>query len=153
MKALQAALNAIDDAVPVNAPDDQQLVRAKIRGLIRGYDARYKNAGYRAISVEQIYTADLMNPKTQTKSRTFNIGGKIDVVAELNGRTYVIDHKTTSYDISDPNADYWRQLAIEGQVSHYWLLQWLHGIRVDAAIWDVVRKPSISPKELPKATV
>src|SRR6185437_6008459 len=50
----------------------------------------------------------------------------------------------------DPNATYWRQLAIEGQVSHYMLLEWLNGNKIDYAIWDVVHKPSISPKLLAK---
>ena len=65
----------------------------------------------------------------------------------------MVDHKTTSEDISDPNSPYWRQLAIEGQASHYMLLEWLNGRKADGALWDVVRKPGISPKKLAKADV
>ena len=41
-------------------------------------------------------------------------------------------------------------LIIEGQVSHYLLLEWLNGRKADEAIWDVMRKPGIRPKDLSK---
>lgn len=151
MSRLDTAYEAIDAFVGPHADDSQLLIRAKCRGLLAGYDARWCDAGYRAIEVEKYYEADLTNPQTMAKSRTFRLGGKIDLVAELNGRTFLIDHKTTSHDILDPNSPYWRQLVIEGQVSHYLLLLWLHGIKVDNAVWDVIKKPGISPKKLSKA--
>lgn len=147
---LAQALEAID-AFPSPGDESSLLVVAKCRALMRGYHARWKDAGYVATAVEQIYTSPLFNPATQSQSRSFSIAGKIDCMAEQNGRTFLIDHKTTSQDITDPNSPYWRQLAIEGQVNHYFLLQWLHGVKPDGAVWDVIRKPSISPKKLSKA--
>lgn len=147
MNGLQEALKAISEFdTPENA-----LVCAKVRGLIRGYDARWRDAGYVPEIVEQTLTADLYNPVTKGKSRTFALAGKLDVVAKLGYRRVLIDHKTTSQDITDPNAPYWRQLVVEGQVSHYMLLQWMHGEKCDDAVWDVVRKPGISPKKLSAA--
>lgn len=127
------------------------LIVTKCRGLIRGYNARWRDAGYVPRTVEQIYQAPLYNPTTQAQSRTFTMAGKIDVIAELHGRTFIIDHKTTSQDIDNPDAPYWRQLVVEGQVNHYYLLQWVNGIKPDGAVWDVIRKPAISPKKLSKA--
>jgi hypothetical protein len=98
-------------------------------------------------------TADLYNPDTMGKSRSFLVAGKLDVVASYMGRRVLFDHKTTSQDITDPNGPYWRQLVIEGQVSHYMLLQWMHGEKCDDAVWDVIRKPSISPKKITKAEI
>jgi hypothetical protein len=142
---LALALEAIDR----NATDD--LSRAKCRGLVRGYHARWQTAGYVPIAVEQMLTADLRNPETDRTSRTFITAGKLDVQVTLDGKTLLMDHKTSSMDIADPDSPYWRQLAIEGQVSHYMLLGWQNGIKFDGAIWDVVRKPSILPKKLTKA--
>ena len=150
IEPLAKALKAID-AFPSSDDESSLLVAAKCRALMRGYHARWKNAGYIALSVEQIYTSPLFNPATQSQSRSFSMAGKIDCMAEHNGRTFLIDHKTTSQDITDPDSPYWRQLAIEGQVNHYFLLQWLHGVKPDGAVWDVIRKPSISPKKLSKA--
>ena len=147
---LDSALLAID-AAGNDLDEAKQLVRAKVRALAVGYDSRWQTAGYEAIAVEQVYQADLWNPETNKRSRTFRVAGKIDVVASLYGRTWIIDHKTTSHDIADPDAPFWRQLAIEGQVNHYMLLQWLHGVKPDGALWDVIRKPTISPKKLTKA--
>lgn len=144
-KQLTAALNAID----ANANDP--LMAAKCRGLLRGYHPRWKNAGYQPFAIEQTLVADLVNINTQRKSRTFRTAGKLDVQATINGKSIIIDHKTTSQDISDPDSPYWRQLAIDGQASHYMLLGWQHGIRFDGAVWDVIRKPSILPKKLTRA--
>jgi hypothetical protein len=68
-------------------------------------------------------------------------------------RRVLIDHKTTTQDITDPNSPYWRQLVVEGQVNHYMLMQWMYGEKVDDAVWDVIHKPQISPKKLAKADI
>lgn len=150
-KALQGALEAIDIAVAETRHENAGLIGAKCRGMLRGYDKLYRNAGYETLHVEKLVTADLVNPETQRTSRTFSIAGKIDIIAKHGNKKTIIDHKTTSLDISDPNAPYWRQLVIEGQVSHYALLSWLNGEKVDDLVWDVMRKPGISPKKLAKA--
>lgn len=149
--AIAAGCEAILPALNAREPS-QALVAAKCLGLLAGYDARWRNSPYRIDDVECVLTSDLYNPETSRKSRTFTIGGKIDVRAtEIStGAKVVFDHKTTSDDISDPNAPYWRQLVVEGQVTHYMLLEWLNGNKVDAAVWDVIRKPGISPKGISK---
>ncbi|MCZ2076569.1 MAG: PD-(D/E)XK nuclease family protein [Bryobacterales bacterium] len=146
--ALQAGLNAIE--IDPRADFSQQLIAAKCRALLAGYDAMWSNAPYEILSVEELVTSELWNPDTGRKSRSFTLAGKIDVKATLGDRRVIFDHKTTSQDISDPNSSFWRQLTIEGQVSHYMLLEWLNQRKVDDAVWDVVRKPSISPKAISK---
>lgn len=148
--ALQAAYAAIDAAVPT----ERELIGAKCRGLITGYHARWKDAGYRIENIEYLVQSNLWNPETEAKSRSFTLAGKLDAgLIAPDNRRIIMDHKTTSEDISDPNSPYWRQLAIEGQASHYMLLEWLNGRKADGALWDVVRKPQISPKKLSKAEV
>lgn len=146
MTALQLALDSIE---PYRFSDP--ITWAKCYGLIVGYDTRWRDVAWVATGIEQYVEAPLKNPETGRVSRTFKLAGKIDVLAELDGRSYIIDHKTTSNDIADPAAPYWRQLAIEGQPSHYMLLEWLNGRKVDGAVWDVTRKPGIRPKTLTKA--
>ena len=154
VKRMSAKESAIDAINAFEARDDRQrLVIAKCRALLVGYDARWLDAGYVPEAVEHTLLSDLYNPDTGGKSRSFQIAGKLDVTARYLQRRVLIDHKTTSQDIEDPNAPYWRQLVIEGQVDHYMLLQWLHGEKCDDAVWDVVRKPNISPKKLTKAEI
>lgn len=150
---LAAGLAAIDRYCGKELDDSQALVRAKCRGLLTGYDHRWASAGYVPERVEETLTSDLYNPDTKGKSRTFQVAGKLDVVATYINRRVLVDHKTTSQDITDPNGPYWRQLVIEGQVSHYMLLQWMHAEKCDDAMWDVIRKPGISPKKITKAEI
>lgn len=125
--------------------------RAKARGLMAGYDAMYAAsdaAVYTVEGVEDTVTAPLVNLETGRSSRTFILAGKLDVrLRDGHGRSVLMDHKTTSEDISDADAMYWRQLIVESQPSHYMLLEWQNGRKVDACVWDVVRKPAIRQKQ------
>lgn len=149
-QALQNALNAIDAAVPDSADDGQQIIASKCRALMCGYHERWKDTGYQAVHIEKPLSSDLMNPATGAKSRSFQMAGVLDVIARHNNQSVLVDHKTTSMDVS-PESSYWRQLAVEGQVNHYYALGWSNGVKFDSAIWDVVRKPTIRPKKLTKA--
>ena len=126
------------------------LLAAKCRGLLRGYHQRWHASDLVPIAVEKIVASELWNPETNRRSRSFTVAGKEDLIATRDGRTVLVDHKTTSEDIADPAAPYWRQLVVEGQVSHYMMLEWLNGNKIDEAVWDVIRKPSISPRLLGK---
>lgn len=148
---LQAAHDAIDASLGDSSDPSHLLIATKCKALLCGYDARWRDAGYVPFMVEEVIQKNLINPETQRQSRTFTIAGKLDVLAEYAGRKVLIDHKTTSQDITDPNAPYWRQLVVEGQVNHYMLLAWMDSMKVDNGLWDVIRKPSISPKKLTKA--
>lgn len=151
IKPLIDAIEAIDAAVPADAPEKQQVIAAKCRGLMIGYHARWSGVPFEVLSVEDYVTSGLYNPETERSSRTFTLAAKKDATVLHEGSRVLIDHKTTSDDIEDPDSPYWRQLAVEAQPSHYMLIDWLRGEKVDYAIWDVVRKPGISPKEISKA--
>src|SRR5487761_117749 len=94
---LDAALAAIESFIGPDADDSQRLIAAKAKGLLVGYDARWRGAGYTALAVETVLEAPLTNPDTGRTSRTFRVAGKLDVIAEYNGRRVLIDHKTTSH--------------------------------------------------------
>lgn len=150
MLPLDAALRRVLELTP--ADDRAALMGARVRALMVGYDARWGKAPeWRPLDVERLYESDLWNPQTGRRSRTFTLAGIVDLLAETVDGLAVIDHKTTSDDISDPNSDYWRQLTVEGQLSHYFLLLWLNGMKPACGIWDVVRKPQIAPRQITKA--
>lgn len=144
-KALTAALDAIDR----NASDP--LISAKVRGLMIGYDARWSQSRYNMIGVEEVFHLPVVNPKTGANSRTFTQAGKFDGIIEVDGRNYLLEHKTTSEDISDPDSAYWGILDIDSQVSSYALANWQMGRKLDGTVYDVIRKPGIRPKDLTKA--
>lgn len=143
---LQSALDAID-AFCGPGPNTY---KAMARGLMCGYDAHWQDQDYRTVAVEQEFELPIYNRNWNNKHDTFTVAGKIDVEAEDDGQRWIVDHKTTSMAIQDPNATFWRQLAIEGQVDCYLLSQHLKGIHVNGAIWDAIKKPGIRPKVVPK---
>lgn len=146
MTALSQALAAIDNA------QADPIAAAKARGLMIGYDARWRDIAWETLSVEETYHLPLINPETGRQSRTFTHAGKFDGIVRYaeSGKTYLLEHKTTSEDVADPNSTYWRRLRIDSQVSHYVLASWQQGIKLDGTVYDVVKKPGIRPKDIDK---
>lgn len=146
MDALKIAFEAVDSAT--SGADDWRIA-ATVKGLLVGYDWKWSNAQSEIVLLETegTYVGPLTNIETGKDSRTWRVGGKLDKLANDQGKV-LYDHKTTSQDIEDPNGTYWRQLVIEGQASHYELLLLMNGIRLDRIVWDVTRKPGIKPKKL-----
>jgi hypothetical protein len=149
-KPLEAALEVIAPALKAKDPREA-LIAAKCTGLLQGYAKRWDDTIYKIDDVESVLTADLINPESGRKSRSFIIGGKLDVRATeiATGARVIFDHKTTSDSIEDPASDYWSKLVVEGQPSHYFLLEWMNGEKIDKAIWNAIRRPGILPKEVP----
>lgn len=82
-------------------------------------------------------------PDPISGSRTFFSAGKIDGLAELtDGRTALIEHKTTGEDISD-GSEYWNRLSFNTQLYKYVLALRAKGVAIDTVIYDVIRKPTI----------
>jgi hypothetical protein len=112
--------------------------------LLRGYDARWAAESHDVVAVEREFYAPLCNPETGAPSRTYELGGKIDV---LLGRKFV-EHKTTSEDIGLGSV-YWRRLTLDPQVSTYYAGAKALGHEVDGCIYDVVRKLALRPSQVP----
>lgn len=148
MTPLEKSLQRIDELA---SPDDW-VMAATIRGLIRGYDARWGDAQrhIRHTGTEKVLTAPLVNIETGRQSRTYSLVGILDKTADDNGELEIFDHKTTSSDIAEPDGFYWRQLVIDSQPSLYELLALCNGEKVSRVTWDVTKKPAIRPKEISK---
>jgi hypothetical protein len=158
-----APLAAVYEALnPYLASSDEKtrLTGYKLWGLFTGYHVRWFDEFryFRINHIERTLAADLVNPETGRISRSFVGAGKLDVEAKdlRTSRLVAFDHKTTQEDITDPNSSYWRALVMDGQVSHYLLLKAQHGEKCDYAMWDVMRKPAITPRQFkvktPKGT-
>lgn len=83
-------------------------------------------------------------------TRTFEARGKIDGLATLNdGRTALVEHKTTSESV-DVESAYWTRLRFNPQLCRYVLGARALGVDCDTVIYDVFHKPAISPKDAMK---
>jgi hypothetical protein len=118
---------------------------AKLRVMLRGYDARWGHESYEVLGVEEVFTAPLVNPVTGAPSRTYALGGKLD----LRFTRDFMEHKTTSEDIG-LGSIYRRKLTIDTQVSTYYAGARSLGTEPERCHYDVVRKPALRPKQLPQ---
>lgn len=118
---------------------------AKLRVLLTGYEARWGSDLLPEVEgVEEVFHAPLTNPATGAESKSFQLGGKLDV--RLRGA--FLEHKTTSDDIG-LGSIYWRVLTLDSQVSTYYAGAKALGTDAQKCIYDVVRKPQLRPKQVP----
>src|SRR3990167_1316709 len=128
-----------------------EYVLARAAALLEGYHSKYKDEPYSFVFSEGKFNAPLLNPLTSRESKTFELGMVLDrIVEDLSGRRYLIETKTTSEDIEDPNSDYWHRLGIDSQISTYYYGAEINGYKIESCIYDVIRKPTIRPKQVGK---
>lgn len=126
--------------------------KARAQAMIRGYDARWSDEAqhYEVLGVEVRFRTDVINPDTAAKSKTWEEGGKLDVLLRdrRDGRVRFMEHKTSSEDLS-PGSAYWAKLRMDGQVSIYFDGSKSLGHDVESCLYDVLGKPSQRPSQVP----
>lgn len=141
----ETALAAAISRVAGEASDPFTQVR--IEELLRGYDSRWRDQTLTAVGVEDEFRAPLLNPETMRASRAWKLGGKIDARAMDGDRRLIVEHKTTSEDIS-PASDYWLKLQMDHQVSIYTIGAEALAWPPDGCLYDVIKKPALRPLEV-----
>ena len=84
-KALEVWWNTVDleAALAALAAEPDPYARATADALMRGYHVRWKDEPIRVIAVERPFVAPLVNPETGAASRTVELAGKCDAIAEV----------------------------------------------------------------------
>lgn len=122
-----------------------QYMAATIYGLLGGYYARYGETD----ELVQDMAPELQFRHPIDGSRTFDSAGKIDGIGTVGGETVIVEHKTTGESI-DPASSYWERLAFNPQLLKYRVGAASLGYDIRKVIYDVIKKPSIAPKEIPQ---
>jgi len=128
---------------------EDELVLVKAKCLLRGYVSRWTEdmRHWKLRAVEQTLKSPIVNPKTGRTLRNYTFAGKVDKLVQMpGGGHWLVDHKTTSS--MDRVED---QLPILSQPMAYRMLSWANGVQVRGAVWDMVKKPGISPKRVSQA--
>jgi hypothetical protein len=127
-------------------PDPYDLARAE--AMLAGYHARWVDdmRDLVVLGVELEFNAPLRNPDTGAMSRTWTLGGKLDVLVMVasTGEIAVVEHKHTSVD-AGPGSDYLKRLRMDGQVTTYFAGASALGHDVASCIYDVLVKPGQRP--------
>lgn len=139
---LRAALDAVR---PKAGTDEEAPFRlALTEELLDGYHhAHWREAlTVEVIGVEVSFAAPLFNPEDLTAHTRYTIGGKMDVlIRDADGHVVIVEHKTTSFDITDDGEGYWQKLAIDPQISFYFMGAETMGHVAEGCTYDVIRKP------------
>lgn len=138
------AQGMLSAALPAGHTLDE-LTAATLTGMIAGYYSHYHGDGmFKELHAEVEFTLPLAG------QRTFTLAGKMDGLGVLHdGRIVLKEDKTTASDIS-PESDYWLRLRWNTQLFQYLLAARELGWDVQCVIYDVLRKPAIRPKQVPK---
>lgn len=118
--------------------------QVKVECLLEGYHCMYASQELEVVTAEVEFRTCLVNPQTNAASKTFELGGKIDVVAQNRRGIWIVEHKTTSEDISQ-GSEYWLRLRLDAQVSTYFVGARALGHDVQGCIYDVIKKPALRP--------
>ena len=135
---------SLDEALAAGmdtAKDFDEPTVAILSGLLAGYFDRWSEDPVKELHPEIEFRHSLSG------SRSFDVAGKIDGLGVLHdGRLALVEHKTTSADVS-PDSDYWIRLRSNPQVMQYVLAARALGWDVSVVLYDVTRKPSIRVKQ------
>jgi hypothetical protein len=128
----------------------------KAIALLIGYTARWGEGKIETLHVERVFRYQLGEPDPDhpgvVRALPFDLGGAIDVIARDDDGDLLVEHKTTSEDISD-GANYWRNIeALDPQVTTYLEAAKVMGLDPHKCLYDVIRKPASEPlKATPEA--
>ena len=107
------ALDAAVAALKHNMPDDiDPVVAVQLIALMVGYDVRWAPAmeHIEVLGVEVQFEGPLEHADDEDiTAPDWRIAGKIDALVRIDGRVYVVEHKSTSADLS-PGGVYWLSL-------------------------------------------
>lgn len=138
----------------VAAPDnfdewEWQIEETTVRAMLSGYFWRWMDSGIKYLAAEQKFSLKIRNPETGRAIPDWEWSGKIDGIVTLaDGRMAVKENKLLS-DSLDSDADLWRRLQIDSQISGYMIAARELGYPVETVLYDVTRKPTIKPTDVP----
>ena len=128
-----------------------EIERESVIRMLTAYDLYWsKQSAMQCLIADRNFDVKILNPITGYPSTAYHLVGRIDSICELaDGRIALVKHRTTSQDISKPDADFWRLLRIDQQLSLLVYAAKQMGYNVDCVIYDAVRSPSIEPRQIP----
>lgn len=121
----------------IRAASVSEYDRARLLAIITAYHLRWKDEPWEILAVEVEFRYQLGGDL---------IGGKIDAIIRntVDGRVYVLEHKTTGLDAS-AGSSYWDRLSIDSQVSIYVDGATVLGHDIAGVVYDVLQRPQHEP--------
>lgn len=148
--ALKASFRAI--RLALERHPDSDLLAATARGLMIGYDARWARSGWSPMVVQPAFHLPIVNPATGYRSRTFSLAGRCDGVVVWRRQRFLLESKTVGESLEPIEATFWARMAVDTQSGLYALARRQQGDPVAGVLYDVLRRPQVRPRLIPKGT-
>lgn len=127
-------------AVPEENPFDE-LTLATLAAMLQGYYDYWASDPVSGMMPELKFEREI--------GLGWKVAGVMDSIGLIDGRETLIEHKTTSDSLA-PDSDYWTRLRFNLQILQYASEAMELGHEISQVFYDVVRKPSIRPKNVGK---
>jgi hypothetical protein len=105
------------------------------------------------VHTEVPFVVPVRNPSTTGVSRTWEQRGVIDLIshrANRPDRLLLVDYKTTSKDMAEGSRYRRQKFHLDSQLTGYLYAAHECGLDVRTILYDVVRKPTIGPTDIPE---
>jgi hypothetical protein len=137
---------------PWSTPEQFDVEMETSAAMVKGWCRRWAgDTIVKYVAAEQVFDLPILNPATGQATPSYRSRGKIDAIIRLpDDRWAIMEHKTASEDLG-LDSDYWKRLALDSQISRYFLAARSLGYDVKTTLYDVTRKPLIRPKNIAKA--
>jgi len=142
-----ACLAAALDAIARTEPEELDAYDcAMLEALVRVYARRWDRFLCEVLAVEAEFKTPLRDPDTGVPHARYKLAGKLDVLVRslATRQVAIVEHKFTSM---DPRAggQYRDRLALDGQISQYFIGAEVLGYTPDLVLYDVIGRPSKKP--------
>ena len=135
---LSVVLEHIDKSFPNRFADDAQKSDWHLAtAMMQSYAARYPVEEFDVVFLEKTFEGKIINSATGAPSRSFVLAGKVDGIVCINGKFYLLEHKTAS----QMDSDYLEKLWTDFQVilySNY--IEQVFGIKITGIIYNILVK-------------
>jgi len=135
---LSVVLDHIDRSLPSRSNDEGQKADWHLaRAMMKSYAERYPVEDFDVVFLEKTFEGRIVNPATGAPSRSFVLAGKVDGIVCINGKFYLLEHKTAS----QMDGDYLEKLWTDFQITlyaHY--VEQVFGIKITGIIYNILVK-------------
>jgi len=137
----------IDQSFPKHISDSRQKRDWHLcHAMFKGYINRYTEDEFKVLGVEMEFVVPIINPATNRSSRTFELRGKVDGLAQLkqSGELFLLEHKSAA----QITGDYIERLPSDFQINLYAMaLSRFLKRKICGVIYSITRKASLKQSE------
>ena len=144
---IEKAALVIDQSFPNRQTDLKQKRDWHLcHAMFRGYINMYPEDEFKVLGVEMEFVIPIINPSTGRSSRTFELRGKVDGLAQLKqtGELFILEHKSAA----QISGGYIERLPSDFQINLYAMaLSRFLKRKISGVIYSVTRKASLKQSE------